>query len=109
MSDFGAVLEYALMLEGSIPAGEAAKYEVVRPAVMGLTKRQKEEREKLAVMTPEDRQKAEAEIAKKREEDRAKFEEEARKRQEQADAQARQQAQQQAQQPKPQPAAEPKR
>lgn len=80
MSDFGAVLEYAMALEGSIPAGTMAQFEAIRPAVMGMTQRQKEEAEKLAAMTPEDRAKAQAEIAKRNEEARAKYEEEAAKR-----------------------------
>ena len=88
MSDFGAVLEYALALEASIPAGDAMKYEAIRPAVMGMTKRQKEEAEKLAAMTPEDRQKAQTEIDKRNEENRAKYEEEAAKRAAQAAAAA---------------------
>lgn len=80
MSDFGAVYEYALQLEASIPAGTMAELEAIRPAVMGMTKRQTEEAEKLAAMEPEDRAKAEAEIAAKREEARAKAEEAMRKR-----------------------------
>jgi hypothetical protein len=92
-SDFGTVVDYALMLEGSIPAGDAMKFEAIRPAVMGMTKRQKEEAEKLAAMEPEDRQKAQAEIAKRNEEARAKFEED----------RAKQQAAAQAAAPKPPP------
>lgn len=80
MSDFGAVYDYALALEASIPPAAMAELEAIRPACLGLTKRQKEEREKLAAMSPEDRTKAEAEIAKKKEESRAKAEEAAAKR-----------------------------
>jgi len=80
MSDFGAVYDYALMLEASVPAGMMAQFEAIRPAVLGMTPRQKEEAEKLAAMSPEDRAKAQAEIAKRNEEARAKFEEEAAKR-----------------------------
>lgn len=80
MSDFGAVYDYALQLEAAVPPGTMAELEAIRPACLGLTKRQKEEQEKLAAMSPEDRIKAEAEIAKKREESRAKAEEAAAKR-----------------------------
>ena len=80
MSDFGAVYEYALQLEASIPAGMTAEMEAIRPAVMGMTKRQTEEAEKLAAMAPEERAAAEAKIAVTREENRAKAEEAARKR-----------------------------
>ena len=55
MSDFGAVYDYALQLEATIPPGTMAELEAIRPACLGLTKRQKEEREKLAAMSPEDR------------------------------------------------------
>ena len=88
MSDFGAVYDYALQLEATIPPGTMAELEAIRPACLGLTKRQKEEREKLAAMSPEDRIKAEAEIAKKKEESRAKAEEAAAKRAAQAQQQA---------------------
>ena len=88
MSDFGAVLEYAMQLEASIPEGEVAKFEAIRPAAMGMTARQQEEANKLAAMSPEDRAKAETEIARKKEENRAKYEEEAAKRQQQAAARA---------------------
>jgi hypothetical protein len=88
MSDFGAVYDYALMLEASVPAGMMAQFEAIRPAVLGMTPRQKEEAEKLAAMTPEDRAKAQAEIAKRNEEARAKFEADAAKRAEQAAAAA---------------------
>ena len=81
MSDFGAVYEYALQLEASIPAGMTAEMEAIRPAVMGMTKRQTEEAEKLAAIEPpEARAKAAADIAAKREEARAKAEEAQRKR-----------------------------
>jgi hypothetical protein len=84
MSDFGAVLDYAMELEASMPEAEIAKFEAIRPAAMGMTARQQEEATKLAAMSPEDRAKAEAEIARKKEENRAKYEEEAAKRREQA-------------------------
>jgi len=116
MSDFGAVLEYALALEASMPEADATKFEAIRPGVMGLTKRQKAEAEKFAAMPPEERAKAEAEAAKKKEEARAKLEEDARGRQEQAAAQAQQQAAQaqqqtaqQARQAQPAPPADDKR
>jgi hypothetical protein len=83
-SDFGAVLDYAMELEASMPEAEIAKFEAIRPAAMGMTARQQEEATKLAAMSPEDRAKAEAEIARKKEENRAKYEEEAAKRREQA-------------------------
>jgi hypothetical protein len=83
-SDFGAVLDYAMQLEASLPEAEIAKFEAIRPAAMGMTARQQEEATKLAAMSPEDRAKAEAEIARKKEADRAKYEEEAAKRQQQA-------------------------
>jgi hypothetical protein len=81
MSDFGAVLDYAMTLEASLPEGEMTKFEVIRPGVMGMTARQQEEAGKLAAMSPEDRAKAEVEIAHKKEANRAKYEEEAAKRQ----------------------------
>jgi hypothetical protein len=92
MSDFGAVLDYAMNLEASMPEAEIAKFEAIRPAAMGMTARQQEEATKLAAMSPEDRAKAEAEIARKKEENRAKYEEEAAKRQQQAAARRQQQA-----------------
>jgi hypothetical protein len=84
MSDFGAVLDYAMELEAAMPEAEIAKFEAIRPAAMGMTARQQEEATKLAAMSPEDRAKAEAEIARKKEADRAKYEEEAAKRRQQA-------------------------
>lgn len=35
MSDFGAVYDYALMLEASVPAAAMAELSKVRPGVMG--------------------------------------------------------------------------
>ena len=91
MSDFGAVYDYALQLEAAVPPGTMAELEAIRPACLGLTRKQKEEAEKLAeklaAMSPEDRIKAEAEIAKKKEESRAKAEEAAAKRAAQAQQQ----------------------
>jgi hypothetical protein len=87
-SDFGAVYDYALALEASIPAGTMAQFEAIRPAVLGMTKRQKEEAEKLAAMSPEDRAKAQAEITKRNEEARAKYEADAAAKAEQAAAAA---------------------
>jgi hypothetical protein len=48
MSDFGAVLDYALELEASVPEAAVAKLEAVRPAAMGPTKKQREELAKAA-------------------------------------------------------------
>jgi hypothetical protein len=114
MSDFGAVLDYAMTLEASLPEGEMTKFEVIRPGVMGMTARQQEEADKLAAMSPEDRAKAEVEIAHKKEANRAKYEEEAAKRQQQAAARRQQQAAQHpappvAQHPAPHAAADDKR
>lgn len=106
MSDFGAVYDYALALEASIPVGTMAEFEVIRPAVLGLTKRQKEEQDKLAAMEPEDRVKAEAEIAKRKEEALAKYQEGAAKKAADIQAQAQRSA---AQHPAPAPAPDDKR
>jgi phenylalanyl-tRNA synthetase alpha subunit len=100
MSDFGNLMAYALELEASVPEAAMAKLEAVRPTSMPPTKRQREEAEKLAAMSPEDRTKAQEEIARKREEARAKAEEETRHRTEQAAKEAAAKAHQQ-EAPKP--------
>lgn len=43
MSDFGAVLNYAMELEASMPEGTLEKFAEMRPAAMGPTKKQREE------------------------------------------------------------------
>jgi hypothetical protein len=48
MSDFGAVLEYAMQLEASAPEADLAKLEAIRPAALGPTKKQREELAKAA-------------------------------------------------------------
>ena len=51
MSDFGAVYDYALALEASVPAAAMAEFEKIRPGVLGLTKRQREEAAKAEAKT----------------------------------------------------------
>ena len=102
MSDFGAVYEYALQLEGSIPAGAMAEMEAIRPAVMGMTPRQTEEAAKLAaIVNPEERAAAEAKFAAQREEARSKAEDAMRRRVKEAAAAANRPA------PTPAPATHP--
>jgi hypothetical protein len=48
MSDFGAVLEYAMQLEAAAPEAAVAKLAEMRPASMGPTKAQREEMAKAA-------------------------------------------------------------
>jgi hypothetical protein len=48
MSDFGAVLDYAMMLEAEAPAAALDKLAAMRPAAMGATKKEREEATKAA-------------------------------------------------------------
>jgi hypothetical protein len=48
MSDFGAVWEYAMMLEAEMPPATLMKFDDVRPAAMGPSKKEREELAKKA-------------------------------------------------------------
>lgn len=54
MSDFGALLEYAMQLEAEAPAGTIAKLEAIRPATMGATKAEREAAAKPPPAAPAD-------------------------------------------------------